>query len=345
VRKRRGDSDFYDPRTGDEAMRLTTQHFTGTSYDPARTNYFSIYWIKSGKGKVARDTSWHDFGPQSLLFLVPYQHLRFLPEESVEVEVIQFHANFLCVETFHADVGCSGTLFNDPYGTPLLSLDRQAEAEISALVKSIHREQASRSLAYGEASLAYLKVLLILATRQKNSLGNDACHPGLHAHRHPILTELSQLIEQQYSSWHSPAQYAEALHTSAKTLGRIVRESLGTTLTDLIRSRLLIHAKWQLLHTLRPVKEIAQEVGFSDELYFSRFFKKGTGISPTYFRDFETAIRGGSNLSISSGQSSIPTPTPSVDNSTMRGARADRIAVKQAPKKRRSVGHERSKSL
>jgi AraC-like DNA-binding protein len=90
-----------------------------------------------------------------------------------------------------------------------------------------------------------------------------------------------------------------------KTLGRIVRENLGTTLTDLIRNRILIHAKWQLLHTLRPVKEISRELGFSDELYFSRLFKKATGYSPTFFREFETEIRGGSNLSMSSGHAPI----------------------------------------
>ena len=75
-------------------------------------------------------------------------------------------------------------------------------------------------------------------------------------------------------------EYAEALHLTPKTLGRIVRDHLGTTLTDLIRSRILIHAKWQLLHTLKPVKEVARELGFGDELYFSRLFKKATGISP-----------------------------------------------------------------
>jgi AraC-like DNA-binding protein len=84
-----------------------------------------------------------------------------------------------------------------------------------------------------------------------------------------------------------------------------VREHLGTTLSDLIRNRILIHAKWQLLHTLRPVKEISRELGFSDELYFSRLFKKATGYSPTFFRAFETEIRGGSNLSISSSHAPI----------------------------------------
>lgn len=88
------------------------------------------------------------------------------------------------------------------------------------------------------------------------------------------------------------------LHISAKALGKLVKSHWGRTLTELIRERLLKHAKWQLLHTLRPVKEVAWEVGFADEFYFSRLFKKATGMSPSAFREFETTIRGGSNLSM-----------------------------------------------
>lgn len=91
-----------------------------------------------------------------------------------------------------------------------------------------------------------------------------------------------------------------------QTLNRLVRTHLGKTMTKIIRERILIHAKWELLHTLRPIKEIAAEIGFDDELYFSRLFKKATGCSPTYFREFETAIRGGSNLSMSFTRPTIP---------------------------------------
>lgn len=158
-----------------------------------------------------------------------------------------------------------------------------------------------------------MKVLLILAARSK-AAHDDEPICGTAAHRHPALARLGALIEERYRTWHAPAEYAEALHLTAKTLGRLVRETLGTTPTDLIRRRVLTHAKWHLLHTLRPVKEIAAELGFEDELYFSRMFKKATGVSPTYFREFETAVRGGSNLSMSSGRPSIPQPPAAADD-------------------------------
>jgi len=308
-------AEFYDPRDGGQAVRVKSLHIDHGSRELPRTNCFAVYRVDSGSGTVAADDAHCPFGPGSLLFFVPYQYVRFAATEAVRGEVIEFHANFLCVETFHAEIGCSGKLFNDPYGVPVLPPDRPVQAEVTDLFARIRRELAGRGLAHTEAVLAYLKLLLIVATRQKAGEGAE-CRTAT-AHRHPVVAQLGDLIEQNYRTWHSPALYADALYITVKSLGRIVREHLGTTPTDLIRRRVLIHAKWQLLHTLRPVKEIAREIGFGDELYFSRLFKKATGVSPTYFREFETTIRGGSNLSMFLGRPSIPTPTDGTDNSGM----------------------------
>ena len=103
---------------------------------PARTTS-AVYLIESGSGTFWADASHFAFGPGSLLFFVPYQHIRFVPDVPVHGEVIQFHANFLCVETFHAEVGCSGILFNDPYGIPVVPLDERAKSEVTNLIERI----------------------------------------------------------------------------------------------------------------------------------------------------------------------------------------------------------------
>ncbi len=57
-------------------------------------------------------------------------------------------------------------------------------------------------------------------------------------------------------------------------------------------------------------------MGFSDELYFSRLFKKATGYSPTFFREFETEIRGGTNLSMFSSDSAIRNAAAAADTAS-----------------------------
>lgn len=105
---------LFDPRKGGQAIRVKELQISGKPFEPARTNYFSVYRIESGSETFWAEAAQFNFNPGVLLFFAPYQHIRFAPDSSVHAEVVQFHANFQCVETFHAEVGCSGVVFNDP---------------------------------------------------------------------------------------------------------------------------------------------------------------------------------------------------------------------------------------
>src|SRR5262245_49267678 len=93
---------LYDPRSGGHPIRTESLRLDGKAFEPVRTNYFSVYLIESGTGTFWADAAQFPFAPNSLLFFVPYQHIRFSPDSPVHGEAVQFHANFLCVETFHA---------------------------------------------------------------------------------------------------------------------------------------------------------------------------------------------------------------------------------------------------
>ncbi len=282
---------------------------------PQRTNCFTIYWVREGAGLYLPDRTQHRVAAPCLLFAVPYQAVRFVPEGPCQVSVIRFHANFLCLETHHREIGCKGVLFNDPYGLPMVSLGPEPHAEIAELVGKIRTELAEARLAHSELIQSYMKILLVRATRLKREQGSTCAVSG--GKFPPLLMQLQDLLEQNYRRLHSPADYADLLHTTPKALGRLVRVHLGKTLGDLVRERVLEHAMWELLHTLRPVKEIAREVGYEDELYFSRMFKKATGFSPTNYREYETAIRGGSNLSMQTAHPSIRTDGREGQNATI----------------------------
>ena len=48
--------------------------------------------------------------------------------------------------------------------------------------------------------------------------------------------------------------------------------------------RIIIKAKRELYLTKKPIKEIACELGYEDEYYFSRFFKSGADVLPQLYR-------------------------------------------------------------
>ncbi len=100
-----------------------------------------------------------------------------------------------------------------------------------------------------------------------------------------ILQNLKDAIEKDFRTNHSAIDYAQSLNISAKALAKITKTYFNKTLTDLISERIIIEAKRELYLTNKAIKEIAYELGYNDEYYFTRFFKTNADISPQMYRD------------------------------------------------------------
>lgn len=287
---------LYDPRNDGLSLKIEPFQLPSGDFELPRSNYFSIHWIQEGSGFFGADFGSYAFVSNSLLFLVPYQFSRISSTEPVRGLVVQFHANFFCIETHHEEVGCNGILFNDIYGFPVVRLEDSHIQEFARLLADMSRELRGGALAHSEVLVSYLKIFLVQATRlklQQQDLSRQA------ASKVPAdLGRLQELIETHFRTRDAPADYAELLSIAPKSLARMVKSHLHKTLTELIRERIVKQAKWELLHTLKPVKQVATDLGFDDIFYFSRLFKRATGCSPTFFRDYETEIRSGRNLSM-----------------------------------------------
>jgi len=89
-----------------------------------------------------------------------------------------------------------------------------------------------------------------------------------------------------YCSWLAGGRdSADTLNISAKALAKITKTYFSKTLTELIAERIVIEAKRELYLTSKPVKQIAYELGYKDEYYFSRFFKTNADVSPQMYQD------------------------------------------------------------
>ena len=99
------------------------------------------------------------------------------------------------------------------------------------------------------------------------------------------MQKLKDAIEENFKLKHSPAEYADLLYISPKALAKITKTHFNKTPSSLINERIIIEAKRELYLTDKTVKEIAYELGYEDEYYFSRFFKVNADISPQLYRD------------------------------------------------------------
>jgi AraC family transcriptional activator of pobA len=111
--------------------------------------------------------------------------------------------------------------------------------------------------------------------------GGPALHSGADAER---LRGFRRLIESHYLRHWPVERYARRLSLSETSLNRLCRSLAGATAFDLIQERLALEARRRLVYAASPVSCIAGELGFKDAAYFSRFFRRHSGISPNEFR-------------------------------------------------------------
>jgi AraC family transcriptional activator of pobA len=100
---------------------------------------------------------------------------------------------------------------------------------------------------------------------------------------------LGALIGAHFREHRPVGFYADRLGVSAAHLNRIARRATGRSVSQLLTLRLVEEARRDLVFTFLPAQSIALSLGFSDPAYFSRFFRKQTGMTPGAFRERERA--------------------------------------------------------
>lgn len=148
-------------------------------------------------------------------------------------------------------------------------------------------EQEFRNHAPGHlaASTSLLLALMVLVARLAATADGAAPAASLPSSRKARQIEkFRALVDRHFRTEHSVQLYASELGVTPGQLARLCREVLGMPTQEVINARILHEARRDLLYTSLPIKQVAAELGFDDDAYFSRFFRKHTGTSPKAFR-------------------------------------------------------------
>ncbi len=257
-----------------------------------RLNYFSLILVLEGKGFIRSDVNEFELKKDQLLCFTPYQPFLIQSDNALQGVAIHFHSDFFCIVKHQKEVSCNGVLFNNIYKPPTISLDESERIQLLSIIEDMKKELDQSSLAQNELIVSYLKIFLIQATRMKlkqsleeNSIAQNDTEPNL-------LQNLKDAIERNFKEKHSAGDYADILNINPRNLAALVKKYFGKTLTEMIFERIIIEAKRELYLTSKSIREIAFELGFSDEFYFSRFFKNSTDISPSLYRETVGFARG-----------------------------------------------------
>ncbi len=283
-----------DPATGNLALKAEILTNLGAFDHLQRLNHYLVILVRRGEGTLKADfADYSFFGPVMLCFS-PYQPFLIKDPTIVEGLVLHFHSDFFCIYKHQKEVACQGVLFNNLYHQPVTSLRSDAYDEFAGLIGQMHEEARVTDLAQRELLVSFLKIFLIKASRIRVDQIAHTEAFQTQGDEPTIIQRLRDALETYYREKHSARDYGELLNISPKALTKVTKAHFDKTVSDLIAGRLVVEAKRELYLTHKSVREIAYELGFGDEHYFSRFFKNNAKVSPQHYRE---TVGWGRNLS------------------------------------------------
>lgn len=99
-----------------------------------------------------------------------------------------------------------------------------------------------------------------------------------------IVLRFMELVTKHFIAEHNVQFYADRLCISQKHLTRLLKEVLGKTPHEIICDEITHNAMAMLEDDKIPVRQIAEELHFSDQASFCKFFKKQMKIPPMAYR-------------------------------------------------------------
>lgn len=269
---------------------------TATKYiDPTPVTYSDVKgllfcWCASGSGTIVANGTEYPFSRGNALFL-PWGHeITYQPDELRPFYIKSLHiipAHDPKVELI-ADVASKedSSLLDDPHRKnvdhPMLReasvFDDIDDTNLAVLFNYAlgvyNRETPPLPVARQMARLflyEFFSLKMSIPTEEEDNVPRR-------------LQFLIDYIKDNLSKDISLTDIAAHSELSQATINRLFREHLETSTMNFIHQKKIERAKHLLLVTDLPVSDIGPHIGINDVYYFSRFFKKMTGHSPTEFR-------------------------------------------------------------
>ena len=250
---------------------------------PVFADIFSVMLIRQGSATFSLNYRDHTVGKDDMLLFWP----------SLLVSLTRQSPDFVALHLL-----CERSLFErllatDPAYRQYSLFFFQAQSPILHLPDNLAQtladdlRQLSRHIVtpgpYQGAMLQHLLHVVLLQVLGPIAHRTDTAAPLSHPEQ--LFQQFITLLIRHYKQEHYIEFYARSLSISPSYLSRIIRQTTQKTAAYFINGLLYAEACRLLRHTDRTIQAIADELNFSDQSAFGKFFKANAGLSPLQYRN------------------------------------------------------------
>lgn len=247
------------------------------------TDLFQIFFITAGEGILIQDNKRMDLKAPCILLIPTNTFHGFEFQSDVSGEVFTIAEQFI------------ETIFKN---TPLILLELNKAKQYSfenenpdlndfIYLKNKIVRAISENNPYKKISLQSLFQLFFIGL---HSLKNTFEGQKEHSNNRTLdyFLAFQKLTKKTFPESKLIKEYASELRITPVHLNRICQTLVQKSALQVVHEYYLTEAKKYLLYTSHSISEISYLLNFKDPAYFSRLFKKQTGLSPNIFRSNNT---------------------------------------------------------
>lgn len=243
-------------------------------------SFYHLVFFTKGTGMQTIDFQNIPVKPFQVYFMIPGQVHSWAFEGEVDGYIINFSAAFFQSFLLKADYLDDFAFFSGMVDDAVIDVPEQLRNKVINLFEELIDENESAKQMSPDLIKSIMLQLFIHIAR----IGKNLQQSGVPTYNYTLLKNFQKLIEKNYIRIKLPKDYAELLYITPNHLNALCNDVLGISAGDVIRNRVILEAKRLLINRDMTVLEIANHLHFSDNSYFTKFFKKKEGITPEEFR-------------------------------------------------------------
>lgn len=251
---------------------------------PFRSDYFSVFVVTGGELRVKINLFEHEVKKNDLLIVAPNAIRQFMGQEcNFSVLGIMFTADFLS-QTGIYKKHFGAVDFFAAHGNPHLQLNEEEAAGLGAVIRILHQKNASRNSSdFGTEIVQHYFTAFMYELGSMHRKYSSDTRVRL-TRKEDLAMRFFKELSGHFKEERSVQFYAELLYVTPKYLTQAVKEITGRTAGQFIDEMVIMEAKVLLGDPSFSVAQVAESLFFSDQFFFSKFFKNHTGTTPTEYR-------------------------------------------------------------
>jgi AraC-like DNA-binding protein/quercetin dioxygenase-like cupin family protein len=249
---------------------------------PHRHDFFEVLYLIKGSGFHVIDGNKYEIKPPCVFFMSPGQAHKLELSNDIEGYIFIFTADFYLLNRSNQNSLIEFPFFYTIHqDNPPLPLENESDVRF---LESLFRQSITESGQTGDYTPEMLRSILDLILTTCAARYRVTANMLNKGKGQMLVKRFFHLLEENHHKNLSLSDYSGMIGVTPNHLTQTVKLLTGKTSSQIIKAKQLMEIKRLLVHTNLSVSEIANQLNFEDQSYFTKFFKRETGTTPIQYR-------------------------------------------------------------